>query len=158
MPKTKFQGIVFTAMMVIVMVYGMVVYNIALDVGELNNSVFLQAFAELPIMGIAAFILEFFVFEKLAKKLAFRLVNPEKDRPIAVIWAISAMTVCLMCPTMSLIATLLFKHAGVQVIAVWIQTTIMNFPMAMCWQIVVAGPLVRLIFRTLFKKQLAENK
>ena len=33
MPQTKKQEIVYTVMMVCVMVYGMVCYNIALDVG-----------------------------------------------------------------------------------------------------------------------------
>ena len=34
----------------------------------------------------------------------------------------------------------------------------MNFPMAMFWQLCYAGPIVRKIFRTIFKKQLAEDK
>ena len=61
------------------------------------------------------------------------------------------MIVCLMCPMMSFIATLLFKNAGSNFIAVWFQTTVMNFPMALCWQIFGAGPLGRLIFRTAMK-------
>ena len=52
---------------------------------------------------------------------------------------------------MSFIATLLFKNAGNNFIAVWFQTTVMNFPMALCWQVFGAGPLGRLIFRTVMK-------
>ena len=63
--------------------------------------------------------------------------------------AISAVSVLLMCPLMSLAATLLFKHAGVQVIAVWFETTAKNFPMALLWQLFFAGPLVRFVFRHL---------
>ena len=37
MPQTKKQEIVYTVMMVCVMVYGMVCYNIALDVGEVGG-------------------------------------------------------------------------------------------------------------------------
>ena len=37
MPQTKKQEIVYTVMMVCVMVYGMVCYNIALDVGGMQN-------------------------------------------------------------------------------------------------------------------------
>ena len=51
MPQTKKQEIVYTVMMVCVMVYGMVCYNIALDVGGMQNFIFLAAFSELPIMG-----------------------------------------------------------------------------------------------------------
>ena len=70
---------------------------------------------------------------------------------IMIVLAISAVTVCLMCPSMSA-ATLLFKHAGKDIIAVWAETTALNFPMALCWQIFFAGPLVRKIFRIMFKE------
>ena len=33
MPKNKFQDVVFTAIMATIMVYGMVVYNVALNTG-----------------------------------------------------------------------------------------------------------------------------
>lgn len=114
MPKTKFQEVVFTILMVFVMVYAMICYNISLNIGGMTNAVFLMAFHELVIMGPAAFILDFFFFGSLSKKLAFRVVDPRQDRPIFVILAISSITVCLMCPSMSLIATLLFKNAGSQ--------------------------------------------
>ncbi len=60
MPKNKFQDVIFTLIMVVVMVYAMVIYNISLDTGKLTNQVFLMAFGELPIMGIVAFFLELF--------------------------------------------------------------------------------------------------
>lgn len=87
MPKTKFQNIVFTIIMAVIMVYGMIV--------------------------------------------------------------------CIMCPTMSLIATLLFKEPS---LGAWVQTFGMNMPMALIWQLLFCGPLVRLIFRTLFHKQLNKEK
>lgn len=154
MPQTKFQDVIFTILMVIVMVYAMVCYNIALDLGGMKNAVFATALHELPIMCPIAFVLEFLVVGRLAQKLAFRFVQPGRDPMIMIILAISAMTVCLMCPTMSLIATLLFKNTGSELPAVWVQTIAMNFPMALCWQVFFAGPLVRLVFRTLFQKQL----
>lgn len=61
MPKTKFQDVIFTLLMVVVMVYALVVYNISLDRGGLTNEVFVMAFGELVIMGIAAFLLEMFL-------------------------------------------------------------------------------------------------
>ena len=89
----------------------------------------------------------------LAKKLAFRLVTPGEDKSIIVILAISAMTVCVMCPMMSLVATVLFKGVDSQLIAKWIQITVVNFPMALCWQIFFAGPLVRMIFGRIFPEK-----
>ena len=132
------------------MVYAMICYNISLNIGGMTNQVFLMAFGEMKIMWPAAIILEFFVVEKLSTMLAFRIVSPQ-DKPIFITLAISSMIVCLMCPMMSFIATLLFKNAGSNFIAVWFQTTVMNFPMALCWQIFGAGPLGRLIFRTVMK-------
>lgn len=154
MPKTKFQDVIYTIMMVLVMVYALVLYNISLDKGGLTNEVFLLAFGELVIMGLVAFVLEMLIAGPLAKKLAFRLVTPGEDKLIYVILAISALTVCVMCPLMSLIATILFKGGfSSNLITSWIQTTVMNFPMALCWQIFFAGPLVRFLFGKLFPEK-----
>ena len=155
MPKTKFQNTIFTIMMAFAMVYAMICYNIAISKQGMTNEIFLLAFHELLIMLPVAFLLEFFVVEKLSLFLAFRLVTP-KDRPILIQMTISAMIVCLMCPSMSLVATILFKHPGNELVAAWLQTTVINFPMAFFWQMFFAGPLVRLLFRTMFQKQLKE--
>ena len=124
MPKNKFQEVIFTIIMVFFMVYAMICYNISLNIGGMSNEVFLSAFHELIIMGPIAFILDFFIVSKLA----------------------------FMCPLMSLAATILFKNAGSQFIAVWLQTTAMNFPTAFFWQLIYAGPIVRFIFRHIFKE------
>lgn len=152
MPKTKLQNVIFTIIMAFVMVYAMVCYNIALDKGGMSNEIFLLAFHEIPIMWPVAFVLELFVVERLSKKLAFRIVSPE-DKPIFITLAICSMIVCLMCPIMSFIATLLFKHPGSEVIAVWLQTTLLNFPVALCWQIFFAGPLVRNVFQLFVREK-----
>ena len=144
MPKTKFQNIIFTLIMAFIMVYAMICYNISLNKGQMSNEVFLLAFHEM-VMWPAAFILEFFAVEKLATKLAFRFIRPGVDNPFFITLAISSMIVCIMCPTMSMIATLLFKNPGKEIVAVWLR-----------WQIFFAGPLARLVFRTIFKKQLQQ--
>ena len=51
MPKNKFQEVIFTIIMVFFMVYAMICYNIALNIGGMKNEVFLSAFHELIIMG-----------------------------------------------------------------------------------------------------------
>ena len=151
MPQTTFQRVVFTILMAVIMVYGMIVYNVALNTGGVTNATFLMALHEMPIMVPIAVVLEFFVVEKLATKLAFTVVRPT-DRPQIITYAISTMIVCLMCPTMSLIATLLFKEPS---FGTWVHTWGCNMPMALIWQLLFCGPLTRLIFRTLFRKQLA---
>ena len=67
MPKNKFQDVIFTIIMATIMVYGMVVYNVALNTGTVNGTTFLAATHELPIMVPIAFVLEFFVVGKIAK-------------------------------------------------------------------------------------------
>lgn len=142
MQRTKLQNFIFTAIMAFIMVYGMVCYNIAIDKGGMSNEIFLIAFHEMPIMWPVAVILEMFVFERLAIKLASRFVTLGKETV-----AISSMIVALMCPTMSLIATVLFAHPGSEVVAVWLQKYVLNFPMAFFWQTFIAGPLVRNVFK-----------
>ena len=151
LPQNKFQDVIFTIFMAFVMVYAMICYNIALNVGGLQNFVFLAAFKEIVIMWPIAVVLELLFVGKLAQKLAFRFVTPGQDPMIMIVLAISMMSVCLMCPLMSLAATILFKDAGSEFVAVWLQTTVFNFPMALCWQIFFAGPLVRNVFGFIMK-------
>ena len=140
--------------MVFVMVYGMIIYNMCLETGGMQNSHFLNAFHEMWFMGPIAFVLDFFLYGHLSKWIAFRIIDPKSSQPILIVLTISAVTVCLMCPTMSLAATLLIKQPEWSRLAVaWMETTVKNFPMALCWQIFLAGPLVRKIFRVIFVRQ-----
>lgn len=153
MPKNKFQEIIFTIIMVFFMVYGMICYNICLNVGGFTNDVFLSAFHELVIMGPIAFVLDFFIVSKLAFACAARMVDVKNCHPFSMILAISVASIAFMCPLMSFAATILFKNAGSQFIPVWIQTTAMNFPVAFFWQLIYAGPIVRFIFRHIFREK-----
>ena len=153
MPKNKFQEVIFTIIMVFFMVYAMICYNIVLNTGAMTNQVFLSAFHELTFMGPIAFVLDFFIVSKLAFACASRMVDFRSCHPFSMILAISVASVAFMCPMMSFFATLLFKHAGNQFIAVWLQTTFMNFPVAFFWQLIYAGPIVRFIFRHIFPEK-----
>lgn len=154
MPKTKFQDAVYTVIMAAVMVYAMVCYNISLNIGGLKNFVFLEAFKEFPFMWLVAGLLEFFIIGKVAHKLAFKAINPKNQPPIIVSYAISIVIVCFMCPIMSLIATLFIsKPALNQIFVTWLKCLVLNFPMAMCFQLFYAGPLVRFIFSLIFKEK-----
>ena len=150
MPKNKFQDVVYTIIMATIMVYGMVVYNVALNMGGVSGATFLAALHELPIMVPIAFILEFFIVGKIAKALAFTVVRPT-DRPQFITYAISICICCIMCPIMSLVATILFKDT--KTFGTWVQTWAMNFPMALLYQLFYCGPFVRLIFRSIFREK-----
>lgn len=149
MPKTKFEDAVFTIIMATAMVYGMVVYNVALAMGGVTNQTFLIALSELKIMVPIAFLLEFFVVGRLAPMLAFRVMRPT-DRPQFITYAISIIICLIMCPIMSLIAMLLFKEPS---FGTWVQTWGMNLPCALLWQMCYCGPVVRLIFRLIFRRK-----
>ena len=153
MPKNKFQEVIFTIIMVFFMVYAMICYNIVLNTGAMTNQVFLSAFHELTFMGPIAFVLDFFIVSKLAFACANRMVDFRSCHPFSMILANSVASVAFMCPMMSFFATLFFKHAGNQFIAIWLQTTFMNFPVAFFWQLIYAGPIVRFIFRHIFPEK-----
>ena len=80
MPKNKLQDVVFTLIMATIMVYGMIVYNVALNTGSVTGKTFVMALHEMPIMVPIAFLLEFFVVGKLARMLTFSVMTPD-DRP-----------------------------------------------------------------------------
>ena len=61
MPKTKFQGIIFTMMMVFAMVFIMTVYNLAMETGGLQYAIFEEAIVAMWPAYIFAFIIENFI-------------------------------------------------------------------------------------------------
>lgn len=149
MPHNKLENLIFTVLMAFIMVYAMICYNIAWNIGGMTDSVFLMAFGELRIMWPVAVVLELFVMERPVMYLTNRVVTPE----MPFFWMLlirCSLTVCLMCPAMSLVATLLFKDwSTAGLVATWLQTSAVNFPMALAWQIFFGGPLGRLLFRLL---------
>ena len=152
MPKNRIQTAIFTLMMVLVMVYGMICYNITLEVGGLSNFVFVEALPELAFMGPIAFLLDMLVVSPIASRRAAKLVGPRLQTPFAMVAAISALSVQLMCPLMSLVATLVIKRpAAPDIVSTWIQTALLNLPTALLWQFFVAGPVVRGAFGALFR-------
>lgn len=154
MPQNKLQEFVFTTIMAMFMVYGMICYNVALNTGGFTNRTFVMALHEMPIMWPIAIVLELFVVGKLAPMLAFKIVRPT-DRPQVITFMISFYICIMMCPIMSLIATILFNDT--KNFGTFVQTWGLNLPVALLWQLCYCGPLVRLIFRTIFRKQLAAD-
>ena len=152
MPKTKFQSIIFTALMVFCMVYCMTVYTIALKFGALSYQVLGLAIKEMWLEYVVVFCLIFFVITNTAKKLAFRIINPAKSQPIFVVLAIQCFTVCQIVPVITLFATLVHNGISKDWFCQWIQLAVTCFPMALCVQSFYVGPLVRFIFRKLCDK------
>ncbi len=154
MPQTKGQGMVFGGLMSVFMAYGMELYNVAAKVGGMENRVFWLALKEAAFMCVFVFVLSQLFGNRVGRALALRHVTPGKDHPFFVTLMISSCTVMVMCPTMSLVGTVIFTGVDSQLIANWADTIRRNFPMALLWQLFAAGPATRWCFRKLFKKQL----
>lgn len=132
------------------------IYNVAISMGSMSNDVFPVAIKEIPIEFIFAFSLEVAFVYKAALRLAFQFVDPKKDRPELIILAITSMNVAIMCPAMSLIAAAIHNGINVNIISNWFQKMVFNFPFAFFTQIFFIGPLVRFIFRTIFRNNVIE--
>ena len=96
MPKNKLEEVIFTFIMATCMVYGMIVYNIALNTGVVQGITFTTAIHELIIMMPIAFVLELFVVGKIAAKLTFSVMRPT-DRPQFITYMMSVCICSIMC-------------------------------------------------------------
>lgn len=153
MPKTKFQEFIYGVLMTFFMVLAMELYNTGMRMGGLTNDALPLALHEMTFMFPICFVMGFCFIDRLAPKIAFRMATPGVDNPLFVIPVRASVTVAFMCPIMSFWATLIFKQPGIEFIPVWLQTVACNFPMAFFWQIFYCGPLVRWLFRTIFRPE-----
>lgn len=151
MPRTTFQKYVFMTLTVLLSVTAFTIYNVAIAMGSMSNRVFLPALREIPLEAPIAFLLEATLFHRMAQHMAFRYANPREDRPVVVVLAITACTICLMCPAMSLVATAIHTGVDAELPARWLQRVAWNFPFAFFTQIFLIGPTVRVICRSLFR-------
>ena len=172
MPKNKLQGVVFGILMSITMAIGMEVYNVAVKMGynampggmsNMTGTVIIQAFMEASYMWLFVFLFSNLWGNRIGHALAGRIIRPGQDNPFFITLMISGCTVFIMCPTMSMVATILFNiimgGAPVsQLPAIWAGTLLKNFPMALLWNLFAAGPLTRFLFRMIFAGQLKEIK
>ncbi len=163
MPKTKLQGILFGIIMSITMAYGMEIYNIAWKMGiptlpggfsNMTNIVFWEAAIEASYMCIFVFIFSNLWGNRLGHALAHRLVDPANDHEFFCTLVTSGCTVLIMCPTMSMVAAILFNvilagQPAIELPAIWVGTVIKNCPMALLWNLFAAGPITRTAFRAI---------
>lgn len=142
MPKNKVQGVIFGILMSITMAYGMEVYNVAWKLGiptmargfsNMTNDVFADAFIEASYMWIFVFLFSNLWGTRGGASLAKRLIDPERDSAFVQGTVRSCCTVLVMCPTMSLVASILFNIvlAGMpvsQLPGIWAGTLIKTSP------------------------------
>lgn len=148
MPKNKRESLIFTVLMCAFMVYCMSIYNISLHSG-FSRETFVQAWIGFPPAYIVGMLLDWFIVSKVAKKLAFIVVKPESQDLFKVI-AISSCMVCGMVIFMSMYGAIEVAGISNAVWSVWLRNIPLNFIMALPLQLLVAGPIVRTVFRKVF--------
>lgn len=178
MPRNQAERAVFALLTVIVTVHAYVFYSLyVINAGALmaaaGEGSVLSAInklggvymlgSNLPIWAVVliefafAYSLEMLMGSPLSFKLASKVFDPAKTHPVIMESAIICATVGLMCPAMSFIAAFLYYpyYAGfsaVSLLASWLKLVCFNFPFAFFTQLFFIQPLVRKVFKTIYKR------
>lgn len=184
MPRNQFQRMVFAFLTVVITVHAYVFYSLYVINGstlmEINNaSSVLEAIRTqggvymfgrmLPIWGIIiiefcfAYALENLLGSPLSFKLVSKIFNPEKTHPVIFESAIICATVGIMCPAMSFLAAFFYYpyYMGFNIITLfanWLKLVCFNFPFAYFSQMFLIQPVVRVLFKALFQKDIENGK
>ncbi len=184
MPRNQFQRMVFAFITVVITVHAYVFYSLYVVNGntlmEINQTTsviaalnkqggvymcgtYLPIWACILIEFCLAYLLENIVGSPASFKLASRIFNPAKNHPMIFETAIICATVGIMCPAMSFIAAFLYYpyYMGFNIftlLANWLKLVCFNFPFAYFTQLFFIQPAVRVIFKTLFRKDISRRK
>jgi len=164
MPKTKFQRFIFGLIMSYSMTIGMEVYNVAIKEGvtlapgglsTMSLAIFPVALKEASFMGLFVLLFSNLWGNRLGAKIAEKHCSPDRDSPYLCRLMRQAATVGIMCPTMSLCASILFTilldgKPIAQLPAIWAGTVLKNFPMAFFWNMYAASPFTHWAFERIF--------
>ena len=141
MPQNKRESLIYTVLMCFVMVFWMSMYNVALHMGSPSLYVLREGWLGFPIAYIYAMCFDWFLVSKLAKGFAFRfLVKPESStlRKVIVMSLYGGLEMC--------VRTGEWGQLGM----IWLTNIPKNFIMALPFQLLIAGPIVRKVFRSAF--------
>ena len=180
MPRNQFQRMIFALITVLITVHAYVFYSLYVVNGStlmaINQASSVLGAIEkqggvymlgryMPIWAVVivefclAYCLEIFMGSPCSFRLARRIFDPQKNHPMMFETAIICATVGLMCPSMSLIAAFLYYpyYTGFNfftLLANWIKLVCFNFPFAFFSQLFFIQPLVRVIFKTIFARDI----
>ncbi|MCM1227438.1 MAG: hypothetical protein NC320_08445 [Clostridium sp.] len=184
MPRNQFQRSIFALLTVIVTVHAYVFYSLYVINGSTFLALNPDASGVLDAIGkmggvymcghsvpiwtvilvefVLAFALESFMGSPCSFKLACKVFDPRETHPVLFETAIICATVGLMCPAMSLIASFLYYpyYEGFNILTLlanWIKLVCYNFPFAFFSQLFFIQPLIRTVFKFLFRKDIAKR-
>ena len=184
MPRNQFQRMVFAFLTVLVTVHAYVFYSLYVVNGGILMSLtgetsvigainrqggvymvgrFLPIWAVIIVEFCLAYLLEIVMGSPCSFKLAAKIFDPAKTHPVIFESAIICATVGLMCPAMSFIAAWLYYpyYAGfhiVTLLANWLKLVCFNFPFAYFTQLFFIQPLIRTVFKLLFRRDIESRK
>ena len=180
MPRNQFQRMIFALLTVIITVHGYIFYSLYVINGSTlmnvtgQSSVLKAINAQggvymfgnmLPIWAVVlvefccAYLLEVLMGSPMSFKLACRVFDPRKNHPMIFESAIICATVGIMCPAMSFLAAWFYYpyYSGfnlLTLLANWIKLVCLNFPFAYFTQLFFIQPLVRVLFKAIFAKDI----
>lgn len=111
---------------------------------------------------VCAFVLAVGMGSPLAFRLASRKFDPRRNHPLIFESAIISATVCLMCPSMSLLADIFYYpyYEGFNVVILlcrWFRMVCYNLPFAYFSQMFFIQPFVRFSIRKIFPTNIAQR-
>lgn len=179
MPSNQFERMVFAFLTVVVTVHAYVFYSLYVVNGSLlmqitgTDSVIHALNAQggvymvgrmVPIWAVVLveFVLAYGLECTMGSPCSFQLAcsNFElgKTHPVIFESAVICATVGLMCPTMSFLAAWLYYpyYTGFHILTLlanWMKLVCLNFPFAFFSQLFFIQPLIRTVFKLLFRKR-----
>lgn len=183
MPKNQFQRMVFAFLTVLVTVHAYVFYSLYVVNGTalmqatgadsviraINEQGGISMFGRiLPIWTVIliefvfAYGLECTVGSPCSFKLACRNFEPGKTHPVIFETAVICATVGIMCPAMSFLAAWFYYpyYEGFHImtlLANWLKLVCFNLPFAFFSQVFFIQPLIRTVFKLLFREASEEE-
>lgn len=179
MPKNLFQRMIFALITVVITVHGYVFYSLYV----INGATFMQLTGQSSVIaainamgGVAVFgrpipiwaviLIEFalaYTLEcVLGSPCSFRLVcrvfKSDSVHPVIFESAIIIATVGLMCPSMSLLAAIMYYPYNAAfnfatLLANWLKLICYNLPFAFFSQLLFIQPFVRTVFKAIFVRK-----
>ena len=179
MPKNLFQRMVFAFITVVITVHGYVFYSLYV----INGANFMQLTGEssviaanalggvsvfgtpVPIWAVVliefalAYTLECTLGSPCSLRLVRRVFAPDSVHPVLFESAIIIATVGIMCPSMSLLAAIMYYPYGATtfsmwtLLANWLKLICYNLPFAFFSQLLFIQPFVRTVFKAIFVRK-----
>ena len=153
MPQNKRESLIYTVMMCFVMVLWMSIYNVSLQQGRFGLDAVAAGWLGFPLAYVFAMCCDWFVASKVAKYVAFRWLVKPRDSALKKVLCISVGMVVQMVLVMPLYGACEGAfHTGnwAAVPMNWLTNIPRNFLMALPLQLILAGPVVRRVFRSAF--------